>query len=86
MSSKKGSCVVTLILMVSLLWIAESRYLPTRSDPSRYEHIKEVLRALLDLNEEGSNARTSYIYDDVYRSKRSPFHPNTLPSSLVHTQ
>ncbi|GFX58815.1 hypothetical protein TNCV_805191 [Trichonephila clavipes] len=40
-------CLFMLILLVSCTWRTESRYLPTRSDNSRYEHIKEVLRASL---------------------------------------
>ncbi|GIY61366.1 hypothetical protein CEXT_419111 [Caerostris extrusa] len=42
-------CALMLVVLVSSLWNAEGRYLPTRSDNSRYEHIKEVLRAVSGL-------------------------------------
>ncbi|GFQ81040.1 uncharacterized protein TNCT_113111, partial [Trichonephila clavata] len=67
-------CLLMLILLVSCTWRTEGRYLPTRSDNSRYEHIKEVLRALLDLNDaEIQSGRQNYMYEDVLRSKRDAF-------------
>ncbi|CAL1283232.1 unnamed protein product [Larinioides sclopetarius] len=73
-------CLLMVIVLISCLWTAEGRYLPTRSDNSRYEHIKEVLRALLDLNENEAQAgRQNYMYEDVLRSKRDAFkqHPSS---------
>ncbi|GBL76093.1 hypothetical protein AVEN_234395-1 [Araneus ventricosus] len=77
-------CLLVVIVLISCLWTAEGRYLPTRSDNSRYEHIKEVLRALLDLNDSEVQAgRQNYMYEDVLRSKRDAFKQH--PSSPVES-
>ncbi|GIY90070.1 uncharacterized protein CDAR_543151 [Caerostris darwini] len=73
-------CALMLVVLVSSLWNAEGRYLPTRSDNSRYEHIKEVLRALLDLNDaDAQSPRQNYMYEDVLRSKRDAFKQHVPP-------
>ncbi|KFM66071.1 hypothetical protein X975_05262, partial [Stegodyphus mimosarum] len=84
MSAVKHSLVcIFLILLVCATLRVDGRYLPTRSDSSRYERIKEVLRALLELNDaEFQNSRQNFAYDDVMRSKRDA--SNQHPSSPVH--
>ncbi|XP_054165980.1 uncharacterized protein LOC128963492 [Oppia nitens] len=66
-----GVCVLATISMSS------ARYLPTRSDESRRERIKEVLRMLLDLPEDGVDfGRTKFDYQSALNE----------PVSQINTQ
>ncbi|XP_071033645.1 uncharacterized protein [Parasteatoda tepidariorum] len=61
---RKEVMALTLLTLLSCSWIASGRYLPTRSDSTRREQIKELLGALLDLAPEDRDIRrSSYPYD-----------------------
>jgi len=56
-STNKRCLLVVLALLVMCASLSQGRYLPTRSDDSRRERIKEVLRLLLDLSDAEAEAQ-----------------------------
>ncbi|KAI1304122.1 hypothetical protein HDE_01936 [Halotydeus destructor] len=58
--SSRGLILVTLIVLVlSFVSLSSARYLPTRSDESRRERIKDLLRLILDLSDAEGEAATA---------------------------
>ncbi|XP_076360926.1 uncharacterized protein LOC143252529 [Tachypleus tridentatus] len=46
----RGFILMAFVMTSACCWLVQGRYLPTRSDETRKEQIKEILRALLELN------------------------------------
>ncbi|XP_076348677.1 uncharacterized protein LOC143246226 [Tachypleus tridentatus] len=80
--ASRGVLLLTFLAFYMCCSVTQGRYLPTRSDKTRKEQIKEIIRILLDLNNDGDQEynRQQIKYD--YRL-HLPSIKRAIPESFI---